>query len=305
MLPERLAILAGSMHTHHDQPSRVALSASLLLHALLIAPVWGWLIQPTPAAPPAAEESAPIEFTFVEPRDAPGEEPDAPTPLLSTQNQRAAQVEDSADRPQGAAFQVGETRLPTAPRPSGAEAATPAPPEREVRRATDDALREPSDESAPRAARDDARLARPENPLNLPPQRRVLPGSGSRLPAPEVDQRLTSARAGSTFSLNTMEWEWGPYMARLKARVERQIFPPPAFYYGTAAWATRVRFRIAPDGRLERLELLDHRGVANLQYVATSAIEGAADYEPLPPGFPEEFLEITGNFYFNVAPPAR
>jgi hypothetical protein len=78
-------------------------------------------------------------------------------------------------------------------------------------------------------------------------------------------------------------------MARLKAQIEEHIFPPPAFYYGTAAWATRVRFRIAPDGRLMSLELLDHR----------------ADYEPLPPGFPEPLLEITGSFYFNVAPPGR
>lgn len=294
------------MRTHDDHPSRVALSASLLLHALLIAPVWGWLIQATPAVTPVHEEPPPIEFTFVEPRDVPEEEPDTPTPLLSTRDQRATQVEDRVERSEGEAFQVGRTPLPTAPRSEGSEAASPTPPtRREAASVADDASRETRDETGPRPARDDARLTRPQSPLNLPPRRRVLPGSGSRLPAPEVDQRLTSARVGSTFSLNTTEWEWGPYMSRLKARIERQIFPPPAFYYGTAAWATRVRFRIAPDGRLERLELLDHRGVANLQYVATSAVEGAADYEPLPPGFPEEFLEITGNFYFNVVPPAR
>ncbi|MGH7542308.1 MAG: hypothetical protein ACREK7_00080, partial [Gemmatimonadota bacterium] len=125
---------------------------------------------------------------------------------------------------------------------------------------------------------------------------------GDRLPAPEADQRRTAARAGATYSLNTTAWEYGPYMERLKRRIEEQIFPPPAFYYGMAAWVTRVRFRIAPDGRLEGLELLDHEGVRNLQYVALSAVESSADFEPLPPGFPEPYLEITGGFYFNSSP---
>jgi outer membrane biosynthesis protein TonB len=137
--------------------------------------------------------------------------------------------------------------------------------------------------------------ARPSSPATAAP-------AGDRLPAPEVDQRLTRAEAGSAFSLNTTAWEWAPYMQRLKAQIERHISPPAAFYYGTAAWISRVRFRIGPDGRLLEFRLLDHRGVDNLQYVALDAITGAADYEPLPPGFPEPYLEITGNFYFNVIP---
>ena len=39
--------------------------------------------------------------------------------------------------------------------------------------------------------------------------------------------------------------------------------------------------------------------------VAISAVEGAADFEPLPPGFPEPYLEITGGFYFNASPAGR
>jgi hypothetical protein len=178
--------------------------------------------------------------------------------------------------------------------------------------ATDDAPEDAASEApgeAPtrRAGRTDPRLA-------LGPERigaRLAPGSaaaetgaapGARLPAPEVDQRLTRAEAGSAFTLNTTAWEWAPYMQRLKARIEEHISPPAAFYYGTAAWISRVRFRIGPDGRLMDFRLLDHRGVENLQYVALDAITGAADYEPLPPGFPEPYLEITGNFYFNVIP---
>ncbi|HUP20848.1 MAG TPA: hypothetical protein VM778_12985, partial [Gemmatimonadota bacterium] len=147
----------------------------------------------------------------------------------------------------------------------------------------------------------DPRLATPREPITARPGR-PAPAGADRLAVPEVDQRLTQATAGSSFSLNTTAWEFAPYMERLKRAIEGHISPPAAFYYGTAAWVTRVRFRIEPDGRLSRVELLDHAGVSNLQYVSTDAIRGAADYEPLPPGFPAEYLEVTGHFYFNVIP---
>lgn len=159
----------------------------------------------------------------------------------------------------------------------------------------------PAGRTDPRLALGPERIGALRQPSSAAAEAGAAPGA--RLPAPEVDQRLTHAEAGSAFSLNTTAWEWAPYMQRLKARIEEHIAPPAAFYYGTAAWISRVRFRIAPDGRLMDFRLLDHRGVDNLQYVALDAITGAADYEPLPPGFPEPYLEITGNFYFNVFPP--
>ncbi len=294
------------MSMFEDDSSRFALLFSVLLHALLVAPVWGWLVSVQPVA--AEADAPPMRFTFVEARDAPEEPPDVPTPLLSTRDQAAAQENAPSELPEGSAFQVGQTPMVVAPRAPGsvANAGSRVAQPRSSNSSTSGA------ESVERPAREgpmspsgDARLAVREQPIGLPAGRLSNPGSGARLPAPEVDQRLTRARAGSTFSLNTTAWEYGPYMARLKAQIEEHIFPPPAFYYGTAAWATRVRFRIAPDGRLVSLDLLDHRGVPNLQYVATSSIEAAADYEPLPPGFPEPLLEITGSFYFNVAPPGR
>jgi hypothetical protein len=289
-----------------DDSSRFSLLFSVLLHALLVAPVWGWLSSAQPAV--ADADAPPMRFTFVEARDAPEEPPDEPTALLSTRDQRAAQESAPSELPEGSAFQLGQTPLPVAPRVLGSvarAASTTAEPRSSNNRAPGaESVQRPAGEG-PRTPSGDARLAVREKPIGLAAGRSSSSRSGARLPAPEVDQRLTRARAGSRFSLNTTAWEYGPYMARLKAQIEEHIFPPSAFYYGTAAWATRVRFRIAPDGRLMSVELLDHRGVPNLQYVATSSIEAAADYEPLPPGFPEPLLEVTGNFYFNVAPPGR
>jgi hypothetical protein len=305
-----------------DRISRVALAVSLLLHGVLAAPLWErWsplAADPAPAA--AAPPAEPISFRLVDPQPGPDARPDVPTPNVSDANRRAAQSDAPEDLPSGEAYSAGTAPIPSTPRPAGARpraaattsaAASPAAassPARAEAEAADEARpEEPGEEPERAAGRTDPRLALgPERigARQTPPATANEPGAapGARLPAPEVDQRLTRAEAGSAFSLNTTAWEWAPYMQRLKARIEEHISPPAAFYYGTAAWISRVRFRIGPDGRLMDFRLLDHRGVENLQYVALDAITGAADYEPLPPGFPEPYLEITGNFYFNVFP---
>lgn len=286
-----------------DRASRVAFVLALLVHTLVVAPVWGRLdLIPAKAERTPADEP-PLRFTFVEAPDAPEEPPEEPTPLLSTKDRRAAQP-SAPERPEGEAFQEGRTPIPQRPRPAGS--AAPAGAVAQAGRSAQ------AGQPAEPTQSNDATTRQARAPAGAGPVRpgigSVLQGGaapGERLPVPETDQRVTRARAGSTYSLNTMAWEFGPYMERLKRRIEEHVFPPPAFYYGAAAWATRVRFRIAPDGRLESLELLDHRGVRNLQHVALSAIEGAADYEPLPLDFPEAYLEITGSFYFNTSPPGR
>lgn len=305
-----------------DRVSRFALAISLLLHGVLVAPMWErW-------SPLAADSSAavepppePIAFRLVDPQEGSAAEPVAPTPNVSDADRRAAQPDAPAELPRGEAFRAGETPLPSTPRPAGARpgaaAVQAAAPSAGSPREAADLPPEPAGTEAPASServeraesaaadlqpgRTDPRLAL--GPMRIGAQPSAPAAPGERLPAPEVDQRLTRAEAGSAFSLNTTAWEWAPYMQRLKARIEQHISPPAAFYYGTAAWISRVRFRIGPDGRLLEFRLLDHRGVDNLQYVALDAITGAADYEPLPPGFPEPYLEITGNFYFNVFPP--
>jgi hypothetical protein len=308
-----------------DRISRVALAVSLLLHGVLAAPLWErWsplAADPSPvAAAPAVE---PITFRLVDPQPGPDAPPDVPTPNVSDADRRAAQPDAPEDLPRGEAYSAGSSPIPATPRPAGARpgaasaaVSVPAPastspsPSRADRpepAAEEPRPEAPGEDPAPAAGRTDPRLALGPERIGArarPPSMAADAGAvaGARLPAPEVDQRLTRAEAGSAFSLNTTAWEWAPYMQRLKARIEEHIAPPAAFYYGTAAWISRVRFRIAPDGRLMDFRLLDHRGVDNLQYVALDAITGAADYEPLPPGFPEPYLEITGNFYFNVFP---
>ena len=310
-----------------DRSSRVALAVSLLLHGVLAAPVWErWSpLAADPAPVVAAPPAEPITFRLVDPQPGPDARPDVATPNVSDADRRAAQPDAPEDLPAGEAFSPGTSPIPSTPRPAGTSPRAASPPAASPAAASPPAASSPSRADAAEAAADEARpesrVRSPSRPQDAPTRdwhsarkrigaRRESPSMaaesgappGARLPAPEVDQRLTRAEAGSAFSLNTTAWEWAPYMQRLKARIEEHISPPAAFYYGTAAWISRVRFRIGPDGRLMDFRLLDHRGVENLQYVALDAITGAADYEPLPPGFPEPYLEITGNFYFNVFP---
>jgi len=299
-----------------DRVSRIALAISLLVHAALVAPLWErWSPLAADSGAAVAPPPEPIAFRLVDPQEGPDAKPETPTPNVSDADRRAAQPDAPADLPRGEAFRAGQAPVPTTPRPAGARpaaaAAAPRQATRPDERPREEARELPPDESGTtsgqataavpaEAGRTDPRLALGPTAIGARPQAAIPAGAG--LPAPEVDQRLTRAEAGSAFTLNTTAWDYAPYMQRLKARIERHISPPAAFYYGTAAWISRVRFRIAPDGRLLEVRLLDHRGVENLQYVALDAIQGAADYEPLPPGFPEPMLEITGNFYFNVFP---
>ncbi|MFN2433241.1 MAG: hypothetical protein ABR599_10605 [Gemmatimonadota bacterium] len=149
----------------------------------------------------------------------------------------------------------------------------------------------------------DQRLEMPRRPLaNLP---RPPPGGGGARGLPQVDNRLTRARYEGEFSLSTYAWDYAPYMLRLKRQIEDYTWTilPTAFWYGIAAWATQVRFTIMPDGTLKSIAITGHDGVLELRHVAPDAVRGAAVFEPLPPGFPEPDLTVTGNFYFNVLPP--
>lgn len=283
-----------------DRVTRWALVLSILLHSALIAPVWGWWTAPSGAPAETKKEREPLEFRFVDAQPAPEQKPQEPTPNVSSTDSRATQPEAPEALPEGEAYATGRSPVPTTPRDAGAPAGAPSDeaPEAAERKPAE---REPAERKPAESRRPDPRLTEPMKPMLARPERAAPPGD-SRLPVPEVDNRLTRATAGSSFALNTTAWEFGPYMERLKRAIERHIHPPAAFYYGTAAWVTRVRFRIEPDGSLSVFELVDHQGVANLQYVATDAIQGAADFEPLPTDFPEEHLEVVGNFYFNVVP---
>ena len=115
------------------------------------------------------------------------------------------------------------------------------------------------------------------------------------------DQRRTRAEDQGGLSFNTYAWEWAPYMLMLKERIQRNIFPPIAFTrLGAISGASLLRFRIYPDGHMERLAILDYQGDKSLADTSYNAVSISAPFPPLPENFPESYLEVTGKFIYFI-----
>jgi hypothetical protein len=302
-----------------------AFALSLLLHALVFLLVVTGLVSTGAGERARAtlfRSPETVNFRFVElPENAASAKPVDQTDLVSERDTRAAD-HGPRDLPEGAPYGAGTSSVPEAlqgqggrgeqtgsPGPSLSSPAgqpsegTLAEPQAhpsltaEAQAATGELIRE--------GGLGDRRLEMPRRELSVP-QRPMTIGEGAR-GMPQVDNRLTRASYDGEFSLSTYEWDYAPYMRRLKRQIEDYTWTilPAAFWYGIAAWATQVRFVILPDGSLETILITGHEGVLDLRHVAPDAVTGAASFEPLPPGFPEPKLTITGNFYFNVFPPGR
>jgi len=104
-----------------------------------------------------------------------------------------------------------------------------------------------------------------------------------------------------SFSLNTYAWDYAPYLLWLKDRVQRNIYPPPAFtQMGIISGRTILRFRITRGGVLQNLALLGYEGHKSLMETSLRAIQASAPFRNLPKDFPEEFLEVTAQFEYTV-----
>ncbi len=100
-------------------------------------------------------------------------------------------------------------------------------------------------------------------------------------------------------SLNTMAWDFAPYLLDLKHRIKQHWIPPLAFTaLGSVHGYTWVRFRIYPNGNMEALEVVETEGHESLHRSSVAAVRGAAPFLPLPDDFPEDYLEITFGFYY-------
>ncbi len=115
------------------------------------------------------------------------------------------------------------------------------------------------------------------------------------------NNREADAKEIGDFSLNTYNWDFAPYLLELKRRIQRNIFPPPAFsIMGIIEGEYVVRFTILPNGTLQKVEVLDSQGHESLERTSVKAIELSAPFLPLPDHFPEDRLVITGRFMYHI-----
>ena len=116
------------------------------------------------------------------------------------------------------------------------------------------------------------------------------------------DNTLSKSLERGGLSFNTYNWEFAPYLLMLKAKIQSNIFPPLAFSrLGIISGITMVKFRIYPDGKMERLEVLGYNGHRSLMETSYNAIKISAPFPTLPDNFPEDYLEITGKFVYIIS----
>ena len=134
--------------------------------------------------------------------------------------------------------------------------------------------------------------------------RELLLGQSSTAQArrnrPGYKQLETQARDMGGLSFNTYAWDFAPYLIELKRRIEKNIYPPPAFTHLGFEGTNIVRFRIYPDGRLDNLVVIDSQGEEALVETSRKAVIVSAPFNPLPGDFPEAFLEVTGKFQYFI-----
>jgi len=113
-------------------------------------------------------------------------------------------------------------------------------------------------------------------------------------------QRKLSAEDVGGISFNTYAWDYAPYLLELKRRIERNIYPPPAFTHLGFGGSNVVRFRIFPKGHLEGPEVLGYNGEKALIETSKRAVQVSAPFPPLPEDFPEKYLEVTASFHYHT-----
>jgi len=285
------------MAKRNDNWFRRAFGISLMLHLLFIGSAGylasvGWFAT---TAPKKSEEPLVFEFEapkapeVVEtPESARTDRPDRHSSFVSDKNARAQNEEAPEDLPLDEAYSDGLARtlqpeeLPTQlPQPATQEP-QPEPQTRQKPQIVGQRTEQPFSREM---------LTRPQTAF-----------AGGELVRPRSENRRSRAPDMGEFSINTYEWDFAPYMLRLKRRIEKHIFPPPAFtYMGIISGEAVIRFRILPDGTLTNLEVLSYAGHKSLLNTSVSAVEVSAPFEPLPADFPEPYLEVTGRFeYINT-----
>lgn len=255
------------------------IALSVLIHGVLLLPhVRELLMRDFDLSLPDEVVVVPMEFELVSP-------PSSPTPTnqvsryLSTVSSAARDVvdtEDKTDVPHG----EGLMPFPDTPSPlEGAEGGgqSEVPPLLEETTDLGEAFKRSKflDQQSPRREQ------------SLPEQNPDFKNKGS-----------VRASIGG-ISLNTMAWNFAPYLLNLKHRIKQNWIPPLAFTaLGSIHGYTWVRFRIYPDGKMEALEVVETEGHDALHRSSVGAVKGAAPFRKLPQDFPEDYLEITFGFYY-------
>ena len=283
---------AGLQRLWKRHPIKISIVISIILHLLILIIYGEWLsvLNWVPAGSSAQAADEPLAFELVEnPNASPTDKPVNPTNLVSDRNSEARDTieEPLPERamPHNEGMPDGALQAQTVP---GTPTFPPPQPEQEESEELD------KEEKVEDKKKDDGTLALQKqysepNPSNASKfSKRLLTRDVQGQPGDETNtvsysNKQFSAKDLGDFSLNTYAWDFAPYLLEIKRRIQRNIFPPPAFtMMGAIDGEFILRFIILPDGTMELLEVLDSRGHPSLELTSQKAIELSAPFFPLP-----------------------
>ena len=109
---------------------------------------------------------------------------------------------------------------------------------------------------------------------------------------PEMANPEGNAALTGDVSLNTMAWNYAPWLERFERELMHRWIPPPAYSMGIlkeGGWAL-IEVEISRSGEMLRLQLLEAQGHPSLSQAAQGALRSMAPIERLPADFPEPTL---------------
>lgn len=240
---------------------------------------------------PASERVRPREVIET-PRDAKVVEKQDKADFLSDKNALARNPETDPNLDVGEAFSRGDLASHELPRQEGPQGLTPDQPRPKSQKQDQKQEQEQKPETEDLYAN---LLKSPQTNPTLPP------GMQERLPSVKHNHLDSRAEDSGGLSFNTYDWEFAPYLLKLKRRIQRNIFPPPAFsQLGIIDGETILRFKIYPNGELKDLAILNYNGHESLMITSKNAIVSSAPFPILPQDFPEPYLEVTGKFIYFI-----
>ena len=265
-------------------------------------------VQAAPPSPPAPEVP-PVQA--VPPAPPAPQAPPAPEPRAETS---ASSVEPPKREPPKAAPPRPEGPRPEGPREQAkVELPEPAKKPEKKEEAKREEPKPPQVAALPRPR--PAEQARPPQPPADPlamfraePQRRGRPDApkldisdeeADRIARAGLQRDLKREEEGEAVSLDTRDFRYASYFAHIKQKIQNAwIWPYEARnYQGRLV----LRFVLAEDGTLRKVELLSSSGYRILDDEAMSAVTKAAPFRPFPPGFDRKLLPIEGTFIYERA----
>ncbi|MFT5232270.1 MAG: hypothetical protein ACI9UK_002335 [Candidatus Krumholzibacteriia bacterium] len=100
------------------------------------------------------------------------------------------------------------------------------------------------------------------------------------------------------FQLNTVQWDWAPWIQVFANELHRHWVSPYAYRLGLINGTTVIKLVVEKDGRPSSMVILDEDGHESLHTASVAALKAFAPYLPLPSHFPEENLVITLSLHY-------